>query len=89
MEKIAGGYLRPTSQYNSIKPELILGIVMCGSLDESLKMGYGDVYEDLDVKVKNLIVTHDLHVIQESFFHIQLKIILGGMDVDNMTRGVA
>ncbi|AEX28369.1 unnamed protein product [Persea americana alphaendornavirus 1] len=60
--------------------------VIAGNLDELLKLGYGDSYEDLTNDEKYSIKTNDHMVVNEYFYHLQRKIIPVGQDLEKVSE---
>nr|WHU31544.1 polyprotein [chieh-qua endornavirus] len=56
--------------------------VLMGDLDQLLKMGYGDIYDDIDIASKERIKSTDIARANEYFYHLQRKIIPVGQDFD-------
>ncbi|AID67139.1 putative polyprotein [Yerba mate endornavirus] len=60
--------------------------VLHGDIEQLLKLGYGDTYEDLSMDEKKSIKTDDQRTIREYFFHLQKKIIPVGHDFDKLMQ---
>nr|QPO25406.1 polyprotein [Hydrocotyle umbellata endornavirus] len=60
--------------------------VLCGRLDELMKQGYGDIYDELNEQQKLTIRSHDKAIVKEYFFHMRQKIIMCGNDLDRLSR---
>nr|AYE54433.2 polyprotein of PvEV-1 [Phaseolus vulgaris alphaendornavirus 1] len=71
---------------NLIKTVYDWMFVIRGNLDELLKSGYGDVYDDLELDQRQLIRNHDMQMIHEYFFHLNRKIIPCGHDTTEIMK---
>nr|AYV98026.1 polyprotein [Cucumis melo alphaendornavirus] len=56
--------------------------VLMGDIEQLLKMGYGDLYDDMDVASKEKLKSADQVIVNEYFYHLQRKIIPVGHDFD-------
>ncbi|QOE88790.1 polyprotein [Cucumber endornavirus 1] len=56
--------------------------VLMGDIEQLLKMGYGDLYDDLDVSSKEKLKSADQVIVNEYFYHLQRKIIPVGQDFE-------
>ncbi|AQY10114.1 polyprotein [Lagenaria siceraria endornavirus-Hubei] len=62
--------------------------VLQGDIEQLMKIGYGDIYEDLDIKDKEAIKSHDEIVVNNYFYHSQRKIVTVGQDFDAASHRV-
>ncbi|AHK22715.1 polyprotein [Lagenaria siceraria endornavirus-California] len=62
--------------------------VLQGDIEQLLKLGYGDIYDDLDIKDKEAIKSHDEIVVNNYFYHLQRKIITVGQDFDQASHKI-
>ncbi|APG77655.1 hypothetical protein [Hubei endorna-like virus 1] len=78
--------LTKEEKLNIISIVLDCVFVLFGDLEQLMKLGYSDTYDDLNHEQKQTIKTHDQIITNEYFFHMQRKIVPVGQDLDKVSQ---